>query len=130
MSVSTLTEFFLGEGWKLQQTKHIIADNVHLSIERIKRDFGFNHNYTRAEIKKRNDERLAALLKSADSEDALESLRVQLNKWIKAAPKSVKDINSVADSDAIKNHNTGVIADVTALNKLYLSRVHAKLAKL
>lgn len=130
MSVETLTEFFLGEGWKLQQTKHIIGDNVGLSIERLKRTFGLNHNFNRDEIKRRNDARLKALVDSADSKDALESLRDQLNKWIKAAPKSVKDINSVADSNAIKNHNTGVIADVTALNKLYLSKVNAKLAKL
>ena len=123
--VKTLLEGF----WELQQTKHIVSNNIELTFEKYKKAFNFNHNYTRSHIKELNDKRLKALLDSADSEDSLERLINQLNKWINANPKMKKIIDTAGDSKEITNHNQGVSYDVYTLNKHYENLARKKLSK-
>jgi Sec-independent protein translocase protein TatA len=118
------------EGWKSTQTGHIVHNNLYLTWQKIKRSIGLNHDFSLDKIRELNEKRLEALLNSADSKEELDSLIEQLEKWIRAAPKALRDIKSTNDKDKTKKDNRGVTADVTRLNQAYLVKAKEKLASL
>lgn len=124
-----LFEDLLSEGHEWTQVKHTASDNIYFTWQKFKKKFGISHNFTPEEIRKRNAERLKALVGKCNTKSELESLINQLEKWIAAAPKSVRDIRSTKDAENIKNMNQRVVADVTALNKQALTMAKNKLNK-
>ena len=130
-SMELLEEMNLAEGWRFQQTKHIARDNWYFTFQKFKRMFGLNHNFTREEIRHRNEERLSSLVDAANSRKELEELIEQLEQWIAAVPHITKLINSTDwDSGETKKHNHSITTDVTVLNMKYLAKAKAKLGTL
>ena len=113
----------LTEGWRFEQLKHTVSAGAEMTVQKMKRFFGMNHNFTRERIRQINDERLKALVDHADTRAELESLIEKLKEWIAAAPAFARSVS--ADS-----HSTSVTTDVAVLNKKYLAEAERKLSGL
>lgn len=122
--------FLLDEGWKWDEFKARASMGSYLTLQKVKRFFGLNHNFTREEINRRNEIRFKAMIDGAKTAKDLDELIHMLETWasnFKDVDKLVADANDRAE---VKSLNQAVIHDHKILVLKTLQAAKTKRSKM